>query len=379
MKTYIITILSFVTLTFLTGCYSQLANESDYGNWSREQDDKNDMQYASSEEMDTSAVDDYIAEYDEAYVDSEGNVTNYYFYGYPSYRKYFWDYYPAVSISIGASWYYDPWYWYAWYPSYWYYPTPYCYYPSYWYPNYYYGYYDPYPYYDYGYYPSTYKYRTNDGYAVRNNSGGRNSGGRNSGGERDLFASTDGTSTLRDQLKTREKQIVSGRSDVNIDRTGLKVQERDINRGGVTRSLNEVNQRTSETIRNNDVIKNSRMNEVIKKNDSRSTREKNVNSTTRKKTENTRIKTEKRDNTEKKGSDIKRNSNTNVNKSPKTGTNKTPNREYTPPKSNNNPPRSYSPPRNNTSSPPRGNTSSGSRSSGNGGSRNGGSSNSGRR
>ncbi|MCK7528232.1 MAG: hypothetical protein MZV64_67000 [Ignavibacteriales bacterium] len=63
---------------------------------------------------------------------------------------------------------------------------------------------------------------------------------------------------LRDQLKTREKQIVSGRSDVNIDRTGLKVQGRDIDRNDVTRSLDKVNQRTSETIRNNDVIRNSR-------------------------------------------------------------------------------------------------------------------------
>ncbi|HEX9253822.1 MAG TPA: hypothetical protein VF870_16360, partial [Ignavibacteriaceae bacterium] len=214
MKTYILIFLSLTTLLIMTGCYSQLAtSESDYGNWSREQDN-NDYQAASSEAMDSLGVDDYAAQYDESYVDSEGNVTNYYFYGYPSYRKYFWDYYPAVSISIAAGWYYDPWYWYSWYPSYWYYPSVYYYYPTYWYPNYCYGYYDTYPYYDNGYY-DTYKYRTNDGYKIRNNSGGRNSGG-----DRNLYTSTDRTSTLRDQLKTREKQIVSGRDDKNRELTG---------------------------------------------------------------------------------------------------------------------------------------------------------------
>ena len=54
------------------------------------------------------------------------------------------------------------------------------------------GYYDPYPYYDNGYYSSTYKYRTNDGYKIRNNSGGRNSGGRNTSGDRNLYTSSDG-------------------------------------------------------------------------------------------------------------------------------------------------------------------------------------------
>ena len=150
-------------------------------------------------------------------------ATNYYFYGYPSYRKYFWNYYPSVSVVIGTGWYYDPWCWDPWYPSYWYYPSVYCYYPTYWYPNHYYGWWDPYPYYG-GYYSSNYKYRTNDGYKIRNNSGIRNgSGTRNGGGrDRDLITSRDGTSTVRDQLKTRERQIVSGRDEVKRDRTGIK-------------------------------------------------------------------------------------------------------------------------------------------------------------
>ena len=363
-----------VLILNLTGCYTQVASkEDDYSNWTREEKTPN---YEVADEYDST---DVVYENEESYSESDGSDTEYYFYGYPSYRKYFWDYYPAVSISIGASWYYDPWYWYSWYPSYWYYPTPYCYYPSYWYPNYGYGYYDPYPYYDNGYYSSTYKYRTNDGYDVRNNSGGRNSGGRNTSGDRNLYTSSDGTSTLRDQLKTREKQIVSGRSDVNIDRTGLKVQGRDIDRNDVTRSLDKVNQRTSETIRNNDVIRNSRMNDVIKKNDTRTTKSKELNRDTRKKTNDTRINTERKTNTEKKSPNVNRNKQPNVNKTP--NTNKSPNRNYTPPKTNNNTPRSYSPPRNNTSSPPRGNTQSSPRgnSGGNSGSRSGGSGSSGRR
>ena len=359
MKTYLIIFLSLVTLTLMTGCYSQLATDSDYGNWSRAEDDNSDNEAAITE-MDSMAIDEYASEYEESYVDSEGNVTNYYFYGYPSYRKYFWDYYPAVSIGIGAGWYYDPWYWYSWYPSYWYYPTPYCYYPSYWYPNYYYsGYYDPYPYYDNGYNDYDYKYRTNDGYKIRNNSGIRNT----SGG-RDLYASNDLNSSLRGQLKTREKQIVSGRDDINLTRTGLKEQGRDINnRNTVTRSLDKVNERTNETLRNTKVTKNSRMNDVLKRNETKTNKTKEVGRDTRKKTNNMRITDPKKTNTDRKTPNVNRNSNTNTNKSP--------NRNYTPPKSNNTP-RSYSPPRNNTSSPPRGNTNSNPP-------RNSGSNNSGRR
>lgn len=360
MKPYLIIFLSFVTLNLLTGCYSQLATEdSDYGNWSRSENTDNEYEAASTE-MDSLAIDEYADGYEESYVDSEGNVSNYYFYGYPSYRKYFWDYYPAVSIGIGAGWYYDPWYWYSWYPSYWYYPTPYCYYPSYWYPNYYYGgYYDPYPYYDNGYYTDTYKYRTNDVYKIRNNSGIRNSGGG-----RDLYTSNDLNSSLRDQLKTREKQIVSGRDNISLTRTGLKEQSRDINnRNSVTRSLDKVNERTNETLRNTKVTKDSRMNDVLKRNETKTNKTKEVGRDTRKKTNSMRITDPKKTNTDRKSP--------NVNRTPKTNTNKSPNRNYTPPKSNNTP-RSYSPPRNNTSSPPRGNTNSNPP-------RNSGSNNSGRR
>ena len=122
MKTYLILFLSFVTLTMMTGCYSQLATDSDYSDWSRtENTPSSEDEYETS--PDSSINDEYAYEDEENYSEDSGDA-NYYFYGYPSYRKYFWDYYPAVSISIGSSWYYDPWYWYSWYPSYWYYPTP---------------------------------------------------------------------------------------------------------------------------------------------------------------------------------------------------------------------------------------------------------------
>ncbi|MBK7629837.1 MAG: hypothetical protein IPJ23_03880 [Ignavibacteriales bacterium] len=167
-----------VLLLNLTGCYTQVASrDNDYGNWNRTE---NKPYYDYQDEYDTTADSYEDEEYayddnEDSYSESYGTETTYSFYGYPSYRKYFWGYHPAVSIVVGSSWYYDPWCWDPWYPSYWSYPSPFCYYPTYWYSHNYYGWWDPYPYYG-GYYSSTYKYRSNDGYKIRNNSGIRNSG-----------------------------------------------------------------------------------------------------------------------------------------------------------------------------------------------------------
>ena len=170
----------------LTGCYTQVAAKGDYGNWNRSET-KPYYDYESDDDtlVETYENEEYAYDDSDAYYEDGASQVEYQFYGYPSYRKYFWNYYPAVSVSLGLGSYYDPWYWNPWYSNYWYYPSVYCYYPTYWYPNYYYGYWDPYPYYG-GYASSNYKHRTNDGYKVRNNSGTRNGGGRNSGRDRDV-------------------------------------------------------------------------------------------------------------------------------------------------------------------------------------------------
>jgi len=374
-----------VLLLFLTGCYTQVATRDyDYGNWSRE---KSKPYYDYEENKDTLTEqynDEYVYDDQDSSIDENKTEINYYFYGYPSYRKYFWNYYPSVSVVIGTGWYYDPWwYWDPWYPSYWYYPSVICYYPTYWYPRYYYGWWNPYPYYGgySGYYSSTYKYRTNDIGKIRNSSGVRNSG---SG--RDLFATRDGNSQLRDQLKTRERQIVSGRDELKREKIGLRDNTRITTRDkNTTRDVI----RDRETIRKNDdrIKTSTRTNEIIRKTETQRNTDKDVIRDTRKKTNDNRINTQKRTETEKKGPVIKRN-NTNKNnetrkkeapkenrtnnptikKNPETNKNNT-NRNYTPPKTNNTPrsysppktndtPRSYSPPRGNTTSPPRGNTNS---------------------
>jgi hypothetical protein len=171
MKKYKLVLLSILPLLLLnlTGCYTQVASRDDYGNWNREE---SKPYYDYEEESDTLSdeyADDQYEDEEYAYDDNEDSYTesegssNYYFYGYPSYRKYFWNYYPSVSVVVGTGWYYDPWCWDPWYPDYWYYPSLSCYYPTYWYPHHYYGWWDPYPYYG-GYTSTTYKYRTNDNY-----------------------------------------------------------------------------------------------------------------------------------------------------------------------------------------------------------------------
>ena len=107
-----------VLLLNLTGCYTQVASrDNDYGNWNRTEN-KPYYDYE-EEEYDTTADsyedEEYVYEDDEdSYSEGEGIETSYSFYGYPSYRKYFWGYHPAVSIVIGSSWYYDPWFWDPW-------------------------------------------------------------------------------------------------------------------------------------------------------------------------------------------------------------------------------------------------------------------------
>ena len=90
-----------VLLVNLTGCYTQLATRDDYGNWNREEqkpyyDYENDSDTLSDEYSDEQYDNnEYNDQGEESYTEDRGQ-TNYYFYGYPSYRKYFWNYYPSV-------------------------------------------------------------------------------------------------------------------------------------------------------------------------------------------------------------------------------------------------------------------------------------------
>lgn len=322
-----------------TGCYTQVAldrNESstDSENYYSQSDDQGN---------------DYTSEetYSDTLYDREGNEYHYHFYGYPFYRKYYWGYYPSISISIGIGtpwWYYDPWYWDPWFCDPWY-PVV-VYYPSYWYPGYwwyprYYGSY-------WTYNSSIYKYRTNDGYRIRNSSGFRNS----------LITRNDGNrgtdQILRDQLRTRERSILVNRNDNLRERNELR------NRDRQTDTRNGINDRLLRSRENTDLNKNRI--EEQKRKDVRENERKRIEIRNREQTDGQKNDVRKQNEIRKRQDgnrppQIKRNENT-ESRTPRYNNgdtrNKMPERTYTPPRNTNTPPRSYNPPTN--TQPPRQNT-----------------------
>lgn len=331
MKKLII-LLPLLALLF-TGCYTQVALEKDY----RSSD--SDYYYSDSENQNN---EDYTYEesYSDTLYDKEGNEYHYHFYGYPFYRKYYWGYYPSVSILIGIGnpwYYYDPWYWDPWfcdpwYPAIVYYPV-YYWYPGYWYPRYYGNYWT--------YYTPVYKYRTNDGFRVRNSSGLRNTLVSRNNGSR----GTD--QLLREQLKLRERTILT-RNEVQREKNEIRIRDRQ------TDTRNRMNDELIRTRKNVDENK-SRI-EVQRRKEVRDNESKRIEIRNREQTDkqndNNRKRNEieirKRTN-EKKPPQIKRNDNTQQ-RTPKYNNggnkNRVPNKTFTPP-------RSYNPPRNTTPPPSR--------------------------
>jgi hypothetical protein len=319
-----------VALLF-TGCYTQVALEKN--------DRSNDKDYYYSD-SENQSNDDYSYEesYSDTLYDKEGNEYHYHFYGYPFYRKYYWGYYPSVSILIGVGnpWYcYDPWYWDPWICGTWH-PTI-VYYPGYWHPGYFWV-----PWYRgnyWTYYTPIYKYRNNDGFRIRNSSGLRNSlVSRNSGSR-----GTD--QLLRDQLKLRERSLLTRNSETR-ERTGLREQDRKSDLRNRTTDGMIYNRRNNEDNKNRNEVRNR---EQIR----------NQNDNTRKRND---IEIRKRTD-EKRPPQIKRNEDTEK-RTPRYNDsgnrNRTPERTYTPPRSY-NPPRSNIPPQRQTTPPPSRNSSGGNR------------------
>src|SRR5574338_954306 len=195
MKKYFY-ILTLSAGVFFTGCYTQVATrDRSYTPDNRSQTYDDDRNYQDQDQ--NYAYDDsseyYGDSYDSTYSDdsSDYDNNNYYsgsnspyyyddfYYSYPHYSRYFWGYYPSISIGFSwgwGGWYYDPFYYGNW-----------CgyYYPSWCYSPYYYYY--PYAYFGYNYYygwgyPSrnyyTHTERTRDLSRIRSLDGMRGGGGR---------------------------------------------------------------------------------------------------------------------------------------------------------------------------------------------------------
>lgn len=158
----------FISLLFLGGCYTQIALREPVSE--RDEYVTDEEQYAEE----PAEYDTLVAKDSDIYYDDYGN-THIMNYGFPSYRRYLWGYYPYYS-NIYSDWYWDS-YWgyltpgYSWPNWWWYYGG---YYGGYW-PGYYGGYYGHYPYAGGYYQPSEYKYRTYYPHS-RDNDGGRGTG-----------------------------------------------------------------------------------------------------------------------------------------------------------------------------------------------------------
>lgn len=185
MKIKILTIV-FSLAIGLTGCYTQLATyeyDDVYTSNANEKyyDDRENENYSYNDYADTNySKERFEGEYESENYETEENQTfinNYYYDGWPTYRRYYWGYYPSTFWVTGVYFYdpfYDPWFDPFWYPG-----TclvsPYYYnYGWGWYSPYYYTHYDN----DYG----IYKYRTHSS-RLRNSDGLRSSlsANRNSG------------------------------------------------------------------------------------------------------------------------------------------------------------------------------------------------------
>ena len=238
-----------VLVISMTGCYTRLAVR-DYEFPKRQTPEDEQIYDESVAEPDSDEYyenDEYYEDdnYNDSYYDNSGvqgdgdviiNVYDYDDYYWYRYRRYYWGYYPGVSIILSSSWY-DP-YWDWWYWGY--YPgsclvPPYYFYPSFTYYSYW-GYYPHYYYNDY--YHGKYKYRTNYT-GLRNNGGGRgrNPGVRDNFGSRDLVSRNGGSrggnfefvnkrTPIEDIVKTKDPRVIKkGGSDNLVQDRSKNVNE----------------------------------------------------------------------------------------------------------------------------------------------------------
>lgn len=350
---YIFGIIGMAFLFFFGGCYTQLAVR-DRVAYEEERFDDYDESY------DTSG---YYDEYEEEYYeDGETVVNNYYVTGvYPSYRRYFWHYYPTYSVGVHfGSYYYssfcmDPFSYWSWCYSPWYNPY-YTWYPGYWNPGYY---YDPY-YYGYGYgggwaNTTTYKERGNNLYKIRNNDGLRGSAltrgtlSRRSDSRDEILKTRGGNSDVKRTL-TREGTRTGRQNGTDIKRREVQEDVRKTLRG----REEEVKSRTGErknTTRDN---KTNRPPQIRKKSPNEGS---GNNGTYRGRTDQKKppkYSPPKRTDTEKKPRSYS---------PPKRSDTENKPRSYSPPKGSYNPPRSTAPPQRST--PPSGRSGGSQRSGGN--------------
>ena len=228
-----IALMLLASIFLFGGCYTQLAVKERVI-YQREYSDYSEDEYDT-----TQNYSDEQSEYSEENYDEDGvTINNYYSEPiYPSYRRYFWSYYPSVSIgayfgSYYGSYYYDtycydPFFYPGWCFNPWYDPY-YSYYPSWWLGNYY-----PYNYYgNYGsgwaYNNDNYKTRSNSGYKIRNNDGLRGGSGtrgsltRGGGSRDDLWKNRTRNSEVSRTL-TREGTRTGRNDEVKRTRTGETV------------------------------------------------------------------------------------------------------------------------------------------------------------
>ncbi len=363
----ILFITPFVLLTF-AGCYTQFATR-DYQEriYSNESGDDY-TRYGDESYDDTTYYEDDQSGYDESETVIENN---YYFGGYPTYRRYYWGYYPSVSVGIywGHSYYdpfcWDPFYWSAWYPGwcspFYYTPVYVSYYPwYYYYPGYYYSHWD-----NGG---GIYRERNRDRYALRNNDGLRNSfvsrGNLTRTNDRSITGDSRGLrdrDLLRDnKLRDRNRTALNERDRVITERKDLG-RTRDNTRETLTSTRNKNTDRKGLTDRNDRTKRESldRKRTVNpprvfdrKKTEQKEIKRNDGNRNTGKDTQRFKAPEQKRN------TDIKRDTRGNT-KSPNVGTNRNtnpPRQTYNPPRQNNTPPRT-------NTTPPRtgGNNNSGSR------------------
>lgn len=329
-----------ILISFLLGgCYTQLLmHPSGYERQKKEAKTQEEQYYEEYQDTSESYGEDYY------YEDGYTEPNTYYYSPYYPYSRYFWGYYPGISIGFYWDWgysYYYPYYWapiyYPWCGSY-YYPY-YCSYYS--YPGYCYGYgyYYPSP---HGYWSNAniYRTRTKSGYKLRNNDGLRSSyvsRNRITGRNNDIVTKT---SSIDDVIIKSPARVISSNSNVrksNVKKSNVYVKESKI---GTSRnsSINKIKiEKKSSTTPM--IIK--RYNAERK---SKSGREyKPITKTEQK----SKVKQVRKSNTPKRYSTPKRSSSSPKSYSPPKRSSSPP-KSYSPPKRNSSPPKSYSTPRNST-------------------------------
>ncbi len=169
-------------------------------------------------------------------------------------RRYYYDYYPSVSLIYGSSLFYDPFYWDWYYPRYTIFSP---YYNPYYYGSWYSGYWNYYPYYHST--PSYHKYRTNHITKLRDNNGGRGYTTRSRDDYRTRSIAKDGlvsrNESSRVKTRTTERVIDSELRKPNITRDS---ERKVINRERETKRVTpERNVEKRPVVRDDQRVKNS--------------------------------------------------------------------------------------------------------------------------